>query len=123
MSVDTVEDIEVIEAPVWLTKEFFSDIIKSEYPDGKIGKLTLQPANSKGENFSSTMLRAEMTISFEDQDIRRNFIVKIDPIGMTQEIMDQFNVFPKEIEMYERILPELQKICERVDENIKLSPR
>lgn len=123
MSVHPVDNSEAFKASAWLNKAFFLNLIKSNYPDGEIVNLNLQPANKRGENFSSTMLRAELTIKTNEQNIKRNLIVKIDPIGMTQEIMDQFNVFPKEIEMYKTILPAIETILQKIDQKIKLSPR
>lgn len=108
--------------PLWLNKEFFADIMKNE--GAEIKRLSLEPANQKGENYSSIMLRANLRLLNIDQSEQgRSYIVKLDPVGKTQDIMNQFNVFPKEIEMYQSLLPYFEALYSNVGVDIKLSPR
>lgn len=43
--------------------------------------------------------------------------------GATKELMDIFNVFGKEVEMYKSVVPNLQQILENSGDYIKLSPK
>lgn len=101
------------ESPSWLNAQFFSELL-SEAEEGpvKVESMSLVPANKKGENYSSVMLRANLQIRKSDQttEVPRSYIVKLDPIGMTQDMMNKFNVFPKEIEVYQSLLPYFERL-------------
>lgn len=110
--------------PSWINKALFSEVLQADDKKGEIVKLELKPANNKGENYSSVMLRAILRIRKCDEDILQTYIIKLDPVGKTQEVMDQFNVFPKEIEVYQHLLPRFVKQYALVlNEDIQLSPK
>lgn len=112
-----------IDHPKWLNEEYFRNILSEGGEDVEIVKLTLEPANKTGENYSSLMLRASLEIKSERNSFNRNYIIKLDPEGVTQEIMTQFSVFPKEIEMYNTILPAFRRLFVEIGEDVKFSPR
>lgn len=109
------------EYPSWLNKDFFEEVLQKE--EVKVSHLTLEAANKKGENYSSIMLRAGLLMMNADRSLaKRSLIVKLDPIGMTQDIMNKFNVFPKEIEVYKSIIPRLEALYKNVGMDIEFSP-
>lgn len=117
--------------PNWLSNSFFREIIQEECDSENVEvvDLKVEPANNKGENFSSIMLRAEIkaTIGFDanknEYGLSRSYIVKLDPVGLTRDVMNKFSVFPKEIEMYTKILPALSQLYQDIGEEIIFSPR
>lgn len=103
------------ESPSWLNAQFFSELLSErEEEPVVVESMSLLPANNKGENYSSIMLRANLQIRKSDHtELPRSYIVKLDPIGMTQDMMNKFNVFPTEIEVYESLLPYFERLlCE-----------
>lgn len=116
-----------LELPDWLNEELFREIQSQQEgdEDSKVIKLDIESANKKGENYSSVMLRAHVQFEDRNQSItKRRFIVKMDPVGITQDIMDKFNVFPKEIEVYNSILPRFEALFRNSgEEEVQFSPR
>lgn len=109
------------EYPSWLNEDFFEEVLQEEAV--KVSHLTLEAANKKGENYSSIMLRAGLTMIKADRSLaKRSLIVKLDPVGMTQDIMNKFNVFPKEIEVYKCIIPRLEALYKKVGMDIEFGP-
>lgn len=109
------------EYPSWLNEDFFEEVLQEEAV--KVSHLTLEAANKKGENYSSIMLRAGLTMIKADRSLaKRSLILKLDPVGMTQDIMNKFNVFPKEIEVYKCIIPRLEALYKKVGMVIEFGP-
>lgn len=87
------------EMPDWLTVDFFRNLL-SISSDLKFQ--SVQYACAKGDNFASKIYR--VVLDFGDGSTK-SLIVKSRPIGngFSEEYVKKFNVFPKEIEMYENI--------------------
>lgn len=113
--------------PEWLNNEFFSGVVKkSDKCDREAKILNISSANDKGENYSSVMLRAEVEISPNSDNSCgiRKYIVKLDPEGISQQVLNQFNVFPKEIAVYDSLIPKFEEIYRTaINEEVKLGPK
>jgi Ecdysteroid kinase-like family len=91
------------EMPEWLNVSFFRNILSIT---GELSLKNVQFACAKGENFASVIFRVELEIEGE----RQWMIVKSRPVGgFSEEFSKKFQIFPKEIEMYE-IIERLEKI-------------
>lgn len=87
------------EMPVWLNNEFVAnlELFSSGFEIKKV-----QHACKKGENFASKIYRVQ--VSSDGGEIK-SLIMKSRPIGtgFSEEFVKKFNIFPKEIEMYQNI--------------------
>jgi Ecdysteroid kinase-like family len=88
------------EMPEWLTADFLRQLL-SISADISIGSVEF--ACAKGENFASKIFR--VVIVQGDDDSSRSLIVKSRPVGdgFSENFSKKFKIFPKEIEMYEKI--------------------
>lgn len=87
------------ESPNWLTVNFFRELLS--FP-GEFQLKRVEHACAKGENFASNIYRVELV--FADGNTI-SLIVKSSPVGkgFSEEFVKKFNIFPKEIEMYENV--------------------
>lgn len=90
--------VPIEEMPEWLTKEFF----RQHLNDAGISVKSVEFACAKGDNFASKIYRVSLSYSDGSEG---SLIVKSRPIGngFSEEFLKKFNIFPKEIEMYEHI--------------------
>lgn len=111
--------------PKWLDKFFFTDILRKDYNLFKVVSFNIAPANIKGENYASVMLRVTMKVENNvDGLAEKTYVAKVNhQNAMSKEMMAAFNVFPKEIEMYTSIVPAFEKIYADVGANISFGPR
>lgn len=96
----TMSDLTVCseEIPDWLTEDFFRDNLNIT---GDLKLKSVQWACAKGDNFASQIFRVEL--QFDDEN-SQSLIVKSRPIGgFSEEFVKKFNIFPKEIEMYQNV--------------------
>jgi hypothetical protein len=86
--------------PSWLTVEFLRDLLQ---PSGEIELKSIQNACKAGENFASKIYRVKIIFKGHIQSL----IVKSRPFGnnraFSEEFIEKFNVFPKEIDAYKLI--------------------
>lgn len=97
------------EMPEWLTADFLREQLSITE---KFSLQSVEFACAKGENFASKIYR--VVIAFGDKSTK-SLIVKSRPLGggFSEEFTKKFNVFPKEIEMYEKIdrIEEMFRLC------------
>ncbi|CAD7091884.1 unnamed protein product [Hermetia illucens] len=96
--------------PEWLNEEYFKDILDKEFGKHEITKFSAESATGKGENYASRMTRVLIDLQLEDGTPKSvRYIVK-SLIG--GELSQSFlgTVFPKEIEMYEKIVPQINNL-------------
>lgn len=111
--------------PKWLNKFFFSDILRKDYESFKVVNYKIEPAIGKGENYVAVMYRVKMAVENNVNGLEtRSLIVKVDQEqGPSAELMKEFNVFPKEIEMYNEIIPAFEKMYKAVGEDVQFGPK
>lgn len=109
----------------FLAKGFFEESLRDELKESEVLDVSLEAANRKGENYSSEMLRVRLQLKHPSNEIStRSFVIKLNPPGVTQDVMDQFNVFPKEIEMYTKVLPHFEDVYSAaLGTPFKISPK
>lgn len=106
------------EVPEWLTSDFFKSHLS--LPD-TIKLKSIHHACAKGENFASKIYR--VMLEFDGGDTK-SLIVKSRPTGdgAGDEYIKKFNIFPKEIEMYECI-DRFEKVFGAIRREITLAPK
>jgi len=117
----------VLTVPNWINADYFKDILvldgksKWEYISHEV-----KMANEKGDNYASVLYRVKVFAKNEESQIEElSYILKVSPImdGPTKEVMDVFNVFGKEVEMYKAVVPNLQQLLQNIGDVTTLSPK
>lgn len=107
------------EMPVWLDAGFFREHLGIE---DECNIKSIEFACAKGENFASKIYRVKLERSGGKIE---SLIVKSRPFGgngFSEDFVKKFNVFGKEIEMYE-IIDRFEKIFHAVDDGIEFAPK
>lgn len=115
-----------LKIPEWIKNEqLLNEFLGDNHPDFlKIIQFTPVAAVGPGENYTSTMIRIHIQIQLKDgSTIKTSLIAKTSiETESTQDMINALNVFPKEREMYEKILPTFEEIFAEVNENIRFGP-
>lgn len=113
--------------PAWVDKFYFNDILRKDYDQFKVVRFNVENLNAKGENYASLMFCVKLTVETNNSGlVHRNFVVKASiqaPEGVSPEMMEAFNVFPKEIHMYTEILPKFERLFAEIGETIAFGPK
>lgn len=105
------------EKPEWLTVNFLRDLLSIT---GDLELISVEHACAKGENFASKIYRVVLQLS---DNVTKSLIVKSRPTGkgFSEEFVKKFNVFPKEIEMYQ-IIDRLEQLFSDSGRNVCFAP-
>ncbi|XP_053671390.1 uncharacterized protein LOC128721643 [Anopheles nili] len=120
-----------VNLPEWMTKEYFVDAIATKLDLSSnsftITDLDVRPATESGDNYASILYRVRVTVLVQDTGAQTDvsLIVKALPnLGLSEEMIQQMNLFPKEMAMYTKILPAFEKLYhERGREDVVFGPR
>lgn len=118
-------EYDINSTPSWLNKEYFADVLIKEFNKFSIQDVNITKGTGKGDNFVAVLHRAQISFLNDDDEMKNsNLIIKSRPtIGLSVEITDGFNVFPKEIEMYEKIIPAFEDLLENINEETIFAPK
>ncbi|KAG4075458.1 hypothetical protein HA402_015111 [Bradysia odoriphaga] len=98
--------------PEWLNLNFLEKSIRKHSKNDfvVIQNFTIVPATAKGENFASVMFRINVKYHLGDEIERSvTFLVKAAfEDNFIMQILNELNVFDKELEMYQCVLPKLR---------------
>ncbi|KAH8382489.1 hypothetical protein KR009_003761, partial [Drosophila setifemur] len=106
--------------PPWLTEEYIQKAIRSAYKDNqlKVLKVWAKPATGKGENFIGIMTRIYVDIEQRDGTVEnKTYILKqVIPEDAPQaKIFEEYDLYNRELNMYDNVLPKLEKILEEAN--------
>uniref|UniRef100_A0A336MB58 CSON013154 protein n=2 Tax=Culicoides sonorensis TaxID=179676 RepID=A0A336MB58_CULSO len=116
----------------WLTTEFLINITKTKHDLTPQDKVTIKSfetsyASAKGDNYLGTVFRLETKVMFHNHDNTDYYIIKTtdgEVVSGSNAMADEFKAYQIEMEMYELILPALEKLwLELGNENVKFGPR
>lgn len=118
----------------WISINLFHRILQKEHPTFTvtITNYHLKPALKPGENYASQMIRAKVTFTKQEknasmkiiENCEKSFIIKaIIRNEVVQELLEEINVFEKEIIVYEHILPAAEKMLLSFGDCAKLAPK
>lgn len=107
--------------PNWLSKDFFEKALNKKYKttEVKICDLTKIPISGNGESYCSNMFKIELKFELNGKAFAKNVVVKTEP---ENELIEKMELFPKEKEMYEIILPGFEKLFKEAGEDIQFGP-
>lgn len=111
----------------FLSKEFFANILKKQQCDKgiEVTNLKLEPGLTKGENYASDIIRVtvEYTAGSNNQRCQK-YIVKAGLADSNmQDMLEEYDVFHREIVVYDKILPVVHSLMLSIEDKTKLAPR
>lgn len=116
-------------APEWLTHEYIEEALKSYYKDPqlRVAQVELNPALGPGENYGGVLTRARVRFALSakpKEELTQNLIVKtsIDDDELTKELMEPYDIFNREMTLYEDVLPKLNDLLKEIGEYEPLFP-
>lgn len=119
-----------VNIPGWINGAYFKKLLKRELSDfRKILNLSIIPATPPGEGecSTSTSLLMRIIIDIEMKDgftQQKSFILKTmlaDAEG--NGFINTLNIFPKEKQMYESIIPQLEQLYQQQGKTVKFAPK
>ncbi|XP_035775522.1 uncharacterized protein LOC118457784 [Anopheles albimanus] len=112
--------------PEWLNDEFFLNVIR-EYTRDDRAQLChgckLRPGTKPGEHFASIMYRTTIhyrTGGNRGREASQDVIMKIKPFqgGLKKEILEDSDLFVKEMHVYSKVLPEMARRLGAIGETL-----
>lgn len=110
----------------WLTKEFFQKILCCDNSNSiiSVNNYAVKAALAHGENYTSQMLRANVSYECDGKKCEKRFIVKAALANKELKAMlDELRLFEKEIIIYQEVLPEVEKLLVSIGDHTKLSAK
>lgn len=113
----------------WISNAFFERILRREHHDSSIvvKNYTLKAALGKGENYISQMLRVRVNYSsIKDPSVDHiSLIVKAAVTNNAElaAIAAELDVFRKEIIVYQKIIPNVEKLLRSIGDYSRLSAK
>uniref|UniRef100_A0A1I8P3W3 CHK kinase-like domain-containing protein n=1 Tax=Stomoxys calcitrans TaxID=35570 RepID=A0A1I8P3W3_STOCA len=109
------EDVYLEDCPSWLTKDYMETCLRCHYKDNdlRILKMHAKPALGKGENYGGVLTRIKADYRTTQGVCKRGgFILKTTYEGddFAQESIKPYDIFNREIEIYETVLPKLNEL-------------
>ncbi|TMW48478.1 hypothetical protein DOY81_006441 [Sarcophaga bullata] len=119
------EDICIESSPDWLTKDYFEQCLRDYYHDKtlKLMKMHAKPALGKGENYGGILTRVKAEFTLDDgKSVNRKkggYIIKTSFEGdeLAIKAMEPYDIFNREIEIYEKILPKLKLLLKEAGDD------
>lgn len=113
----------------WITFQLVENLIRRSREDSeiKLKKFTVQEATGKAENFCSNIVRVSATYALDSKshlEQTQNFIVKSSiEVGDFNSLNVEVAYFPKEIAIYDEILPAMEKLLLSIGDKTQIAPR
>lgn len=108
----------------WINKELFEEIFAKNYKSDKILEVIADATGGKGENYASQMFKAQIVYESEGAVKTKNVMVKSMSTDETaNQMLVAMNVFPKEKEIYENVIPKLEELLKEIGEEIQFGPK
>ncbi|XP_065368577.1 uncharacterized protein LOC135961040 [Calliphora vicina] len=113
--------------PSWLNKINLENAIRKETDKDvrKIFNMNIRNASKAGENYSSLLIRIHADVELENGKHKTfSFVLKAQhPNPFMMQITTLLRLFPKEEEMYYRILPRFEKLYEDIGKSVQFAPK
>ncbi|XP_004537083.1 uncharacterized protein LOC101456241 [Ceratitis capitata] len=116
------ENFEHSDVPDWLTKDYLEHYLRAYHQDRKLKILrwNIRPALGKGENYGGvlTRIRADYQTSMGTV-ATGHYIVKtsFESDEFVQKTMEPYDIFNREMSVYEKVLPRLNELLREIDDN------
>jgi Ecdysteroid kinase-like family len=113
----------------WINKDFITNIVakdkNAKISDILVENIDISEASNKGDNYMANLLRVHCKVLVKGEAQTCSYIVKTTTEDVScQEFATEMNVFPKELQMYSEVIPELEQLWHiRTGESINFGPR
>ncbi|XP_075227058.1 uncharacterized protein LOC142327694 [Lycorma delicatula] len=97
----------------WINKIYICRLLNIDLMD--IINYEIKPAIGKGNNYASTLLRVEVELK---NNMKNKFLIKCLPEGVMETLIQDSGLWSKEMYMYNKVLPLIEKCI-----NCKLGPK
>ncbi|XP_017082092.2 LOW QUALITY PROTEIN: uncharacterized protein LOC108115247 [Drosophila eugracilis] len=111
--------------PSWLTEAYVQKALQNFHKDDqlRVRKIWAKPATEKGENYVGVMTR--IYVDFERGDgtkLKSSYILKqgVPSDAPQAKLFKEYDVYNRELEMYDVVLPKMAKILQEANFNDKL---
>ncbi|XP_037817351.1 uncharacterized protein LOC119607481 [Lucilia sericata] len=114
------EDFCIEDSPEWLTREYLETCLRSYYHNQQLQlvKIHAKAALGKGENYGGvlTRVKAEFKPNCKSSNKKGSYIIKTSFEGdeLAIKAMEPYDIFNREIKIYEEILPKLKLLLEEI---------
>lgn len=114
--------------PTWLNKNFIARILAEHFtkePEVRVDRLDINSLGGNGDSYASLMFRVGVHLTSGSEKRVMNVVVKTLPLfEMALEKLggDNYNVQNKEMEMYQKLLPEIKKLLVKAGECPNFAP-
>lgn len=131
-SIEKIMSSEVGPSFSWLTAEFLCEITKTKhaiiYDAFIVESFQTSPAAAKGDNYLGTVFRLEVNVIFtkKKHQVVDYYIIKTtdgEVVSGSNAMAEEFQAYQIEMETYEIILPEFQKLWKSVGVDVQFGPR
>ncbi|XP_037047159.1 uncharacterized protein LOC119081961 isoform X1 [Bradysia coprophila] len=117
-----------LELPSWINSDYFKEILASDgKSEWKYISHDVRMANEKGENYASVLYRVKVIAENKENVAEElSYILKVNHTledGPTKEVMEIFNVFTKEVEMYKSVVPSIEQLLHKSGDFTQISPK
>lgn len=104
-------------APAWLTREYLEAALRQHYDDPqlKVKSVDFRQALKKGENYGAILTRVHVAYALGNgTEVDEHLMAKTaleDEDLDTKERKAPYDIYNRELEIYEKVLPQLQKLA------------
>lgn len=116
-------------APEWLTHDYIKHALRVHYKDAKLNivQFELNPALGPGENYGGVLTRVRVRFILAQQpekELLQYLIVKtsLDDDELSKELMAPYDIYNREMNIYEEVLPKLNELLKEIGEFEPLFP-
>jgi hypothetical protein len=118
--------------PEYLDEKYFDRVIRhiEKDPNAKISSFEVVPGSAPGQNFGSALFRGKLTFKskYSKEEKTISVIIKVKPIFGPEmkawaELAENSPLFRTEMDMYGKVLPEMQSILLSAGDKDALSPK
>lgn len=113
----------------WLNIDFLSKVVQNHFSWSEkefcIDSFDVSRASGKGDNYLGTLLRIKVLIAHDEKKLEKYYTVKTSAGdgNFSEDIASQFGAYPKEKEMYSKILPAFEAIWKEVGIDVTFGPK
>ncbi|XP_001359684.3 uncharacterized protein [Drosophila pseudoobscura] len=114
------------QVPEWLDRELFVEFLERDFEDLKsIREFRVEPTGGKGENYTTLLLRANITLELNDGSLKStSYMAKVLPnTASTRAFVATWKVFEKESNSYANYLPDFERMYREADKEVTFGPR
>jgi Ecdysteroid kinase-like family len=125
-----VELLSADEIPIWLNDLYVQNILQKFHCNDnlKVKNLQIQQCGGKGDSYASVMYRVGANyfdLKAPEKAVKKSLIVKTLPeheMALEKLGSSNYNVQDKEMEMYQKFLPQFKDVLDTINEDSKIFP-